>query len=441
MQSILALELYPNNPRVEDIVQSIVVLDSFQSLMGYDPSPCVDYIAKNYSQPSNPRLEVYMIAMLFKVQHVIPNAEHLLSQAEKNFDSFDDPLVKYLLTGTCTGSFNLFVGIYFYCHYDIPRAMQFLRTALQLAVASKECLVVQKIANCEDEVGNLLAARSNAQKAQKLMRLEGHMYYQSLGLEIEAQARELLCQFLNLAEITIITGEKLDHIAQILNDQKEILDSMHNFAGMAFCDLVMAEFHICHGHTAAAQTLFLHHAQSEIKEIAQVSLERLASLKNWGATAIGWVSQWAHVFLAHAFKCQNKLAVHKAWSSMGHILLTMGDLNTTQSLFTVALEGFTWMDVHCSRVECMSHLGEIIEQRGDLEEAISCFKAARPLFEHSSQAKDVEPMDSLIRGLEEEIERGHDTQVTYLSALNAPSQDIVQPLVEMEDGLANSAVV
>jgi hypothetical protein len=65
-------------------------------MMGYSPSSCINYIAKNYSQPNNPRLEVYMIAMLFKVQlqHVIPNVEHLLSQAEKNFDSFDDPLVK-----------------------------------------------------------------------------------------------------------------------------------------------------------------------------------------------------------------------------------------------------------------------------------------------------------------------------------------------------------
>jgi hypothetical protein len=96
MQSILTLELYPSNPRLEDIVHSITRLNDFRILMGYSPSPCINYIAKNYSQPSNPRLEVYMIAMLFKVQqqHVIPNAEHLLSQAEKNFDSFDDPVVK-----------------------------------------------------------------------------------------------------------------------------------------------------------------------------------------------------------------------------------------------------------------------------------------------------------------------------------------------------------
>jgi hypothetical protein len=114
---------------------------------------------------------------------------------------------------------------------------------------------------------------------------------------------------LNLAEITIITGENLDHIAQVLMDQQKIFATVYNSLGIASCDLVMAEFHLCHGHTAATQTLFLYHTQSEIKEIASIGLEQLASLKNWRVTAIGWVSRWAHVFLAHTFKCQNKLAV------------------------------------------------------------------------------------------------------------------------------------
>jgi hypothetical protein len=119
----------------------------------------------------------------------------------------------------------------------------------------------------------------------------------------------------------------------------------------------------------------------------------------------------------------------------------MEDLNTAQSLFTVALEGFTWMDVHRSRAECMLHLGEISRWRGDLEEAISSFKAARPLFQCSSQVKDVEHIDSLVRSLEEEMERGHDTKLTYLSTLNVPTQNIVRPPAEMEDGSANPVVV
>jgi hypothetical protein len=84
-----------------------------------------------------------------------------------------------------------------------------------LAVASKkiylEWYVVHRISLCELEAGNNLAAQSNAQRCQKLARLEGNMIHESFVLEVEAvvywrigahkktialctQARELLCQ-------------------------------------------------------------------------------------------------------------------------------------------------------------------------------------------------------------------------------------------------------
>ncbi|KAJ7890110.1 hypothetical protein B0H14DRAFT_2561385 [Mycena olivaceomarginata] len=490
MQSIFALELYSNNPQLEDIVSSIVTLNDFRIIMGYRPSPCMDYIAENYSQPSNPRLEVHMITLLFKVHqqlHSIPNAEHLLRKAEKNLDSFDDPMLK------CR--FFSRVGYYFRHNGNILRTRRFLRTALELAVTSKdicqECNVVHTIALCELDAGNHLAAQINARRSQKLARLGGNMLLESLGLRAEAlvyldigayqntialfhQARELLRRcgrkgsetdynflftiadtyylkseyneaqeiymqiknatsdqehlilhaiaVLNLAEITIITGKNLDHVAQTLNDKKKILATMHHSVGMASCDIVMAELHLHKDHnTLAAQALLLQYTQSVDREITSYSLERLANLKHWGITAIGWVSRWTTVFLAHTFKYHNNLTVHKALSSMGHILWAMGDLSTAESLFTVALEGFTWMDVHRSRAECMLHLGEISQQKGDFEEAISSFKAARPLFERSSQVKDVEHVDSLVRSLEEEIERGHSTKVAYLSTLDVPT--------------------
>ncbi|KAJ7816671.1 hypothetical protein B0H14DRAFT_2602475 [Mycena olivaceomarginata] len=380
MQSILALELYSNNPRMEDIVWSIVTLNDFRMVMGYSPSPCMDYITKNYSQPSNPRLEVFMIAFLFDMWwlHIIPNVEQWLSKAETNLDSFDDPVVK------CR--FYSYVGDYFSNHDNIPRARQFFHTALELAVMSK---------NIRQEC-HVKLARSTKQ-----------------------------CT-------------KIPEAGKVLTDQKKIFATMHFSSGVPMCDLVMAELHFHKGHnTLAAQALLLQYAQSVDIAVRSYSLERLANLKNWGITAIGWVPQWTTVSLAYAFKCQNNVAVHKALSSMGHILLAFGDLNTAQSLFIVALEGFTWMDVHRSRAECMLHLGEISHQKGDFEEAISSFKAARPLFERSFQVKDVKHVDSLVRGLEEEIEQGHNTKVTYLSTLNVPTQDIVRLAAEMEDGSAN----
>jgi hypothetical protein len=47
----------------------------------------------------------------------------------------------------------------------------------------------------------------------------------------------------------------------------------------------------------------------------------------------------------------------------------------------------------------------------------------------------------LIRGLEEEMERGHVTKVAYHSTLNVPGQDIVLSPTEMEDGFTNTVVI
>ncbi|KAJ7889476.1 hypothetical protein B0H14DRAFT_2561678 [Mycena olivaceomarginata] len=406
--------------------------------------PVREYMQQHYpasqsfiQSPSNPRLEVFMIAFLFDMWwlHIIPNVEQWLSKAETNLDSFDDPVVK------CR--FYSYVGDYFSNHDNIPRARQFFHTALELAVMSKnirqECHVVHKIANCELHARNWLAAQSNAQRSQKLASEVQEIYMQIKNATSDQKPSIMhSVAVVNIAEIAIIRGENLDHIEQVLTDQKKIFATMHFSSGVPMCDLVMAESHFHKGHnTLAAQALLLQYAQSVDIAVRSYSLERLANLKNWGITAIGWVPQWTTVSLAYAFKCQNNVAVHKALSSMGHILLAFGDLNTAQSLFIVALEGFTWMDVHRSRAECMLHLCEISHQKGDFEEAISSFKAARPLFERSFQVKDVKHVDSLVRGLEEEIEQGHNTKVTYLSTLNVPTQDIVRLAAEMEDGSAN----
>jgi predicted negative regulator of RcsB-dependent stress response len=96
---------------------------------------------------------------------------------------------------------------------------------------------------------------------------------------------------------------------------------------------------------------------------------------------------------AHAQKLQQKLEPHKALQFLGDIFLANGDEETANTLFTVALEGFTQMDVHQSRAQCMLHLGDFAKERGDLLTAARLWAEARPLFERSVQAKDVSQID------------------------------------------------
>jgi hypothetical protein len=65
----------------------------------------------------------------------------------------------------------------------------------------------------------------------------------------------------------------------------------------------------------------------------------------------------------------------------------MEEEDTAQTLFSVAFDGFTYMDIHRSRGECMLRLGDLANKRGDLMGATELWRAAQPLFERSLQAK------------------------------------------------------
>jgi hypothetical protein len=65
------------------------------------------------------------------------------------------------------------------------------------------------------------------------------------------------------------------------------------------------------------------------------------------------MSSWTTVYLAHSIKFKEKLGINKALQFLGDIFLVQADEDTAVSLFSAALEGFTYMDVHRSRAECM----------------------------------------------------------------------------------------
>ncbi|KAJ7841100.1 hypothetical protein B0H14DRAFT_2587111 [Mycena olivaceomarginata] len=498
MHNILTLGLHPSSPRMDEIFTAAVTLSDFRILMGYSPSPIINHITKNYSQPENPRLEVRMITQLFTMHHPIEDIESLMSQVEKNLQQFEDPLVKCLFYNRA--------GAYFQSYNNIPRARKFLHTALEIAVSCKiiwqECDILHKVAMCDLKSGKYHIAKMNALRSQKLAKLEGNMHLETFGLHIEAlacqaigeynlaltlchQARKLLslcgldqCEtdyyilvamgktyylkseyikaqqihmqikhttsdqersiahalaVVNLSEITIITGEDIDHIPQILEDTKKIFAAIHHFTGMSFCDLAMAELHLRKEQTVTAKTLLFQYTHSSDSEIFRYSLERLANLKNWGLAATEWVSRWATVFLAFGFKWQDRMSVYKALCSVGDIFLANNDSITAFSLFIVALEGFTVMDVHRSRAECMLRLGCISHQRANFQEAILYWKAAQPLFDHSSQAKDVSHIDFLVENLKEEVESRDGNGIKHLSTLNVPVHGIVREVDHLPD--------
>jgi hypothetical protein len=160
-------------------------------------------------------------------------------------------------------------------------------------------------------------------------------------------------------------------------------------------------------------------------------LERLGDASRWSAN----MSSWTTVFLVHSVQRREKLGIHKALQFLGDAFLAQDDGHTAINLFTVALEGFTYMDVHRSRAECMLRLGDISKGQDDLLKALELWTTARPLFEQSSQAKQVENIDQRLGGVSEDVLEQHRKNLAHLAELTAPLEtvDEINDLSDIED--------
>ncbi|KAJ7236495.1 hypothetical protein C8J57DRAFT_1247740 [Mycena rebaudengoi] len=90
------------------------------------------------------------------------------------------------------------------------------------------------------------------------------------------------------------------------------------------------------------------------------------------------------------------------------------------NLFAVALEGITYMDVHCSRAQCMLRLGDLAKKRGEISTAIEFWKSARRLFERSLQLLDQLSISNEVRFDVEEVEEAEEEIGTDVAKAMVP---------------------
>jgi hypothetical protein len=100
-------------------------------------------------------------------------------------------------------------------------------------------------------------------------------------------------------------------------------------------------------------------------------------------------------------KCGEKLALHKALLFLGDVYIANKDEDTANNLYTVALEGFTYMGIHQSQAQTMLRLGDLAHKRGQSTHTISLWTVAQPLFEQSLQAKHITQIDSRLLAAEQ----------------------------------------
>jgi hypothetical protein len=213
-----------------------------------------------------------------------------------------------------------------------------------------------------------------------------------------------------------------------------MLDTVGDVEGVAICDVNLADLRLREGNSLAANTILKRciKVSLEYSQIQTYCLERLGNTSFWGS--LDGMSNWTIVFLVHSLKRKEKLGICKALKFLSDGCLSQNDEQTAISLFTVALEGFTEMDVHCSRAECMLRLGDICMGHGNLLKAVELWEGARPLFECSSQAKQVQHISERVANIGEDVLQQHRNNLARLAELNA----LAGTVEELEDDLSDN---
>ncbi|KAJ7762222.1 hypothetical protein B0H16DRAFT_1688309 [Mycena metata] len=262
--------------------------------------------------------------------------------------------------------------------------------------------------NCQAAVHALKSEYAHActLARQLLQTYQGeHRHYEGLSL-------------INIAGIEVLMGAPYDMIQQKIDTSHAMLKKARDKILITACDTIQADLNLREGDMSCS--LFskcLKAALGRDSQIVSYCLERLADVTRWSAHHD---PLWSIVFLAHSLKAKDKLGIHKALQFIGNVYLRERDEVTAVNLFTIALEGFTFMDVHRSRAECMVQLGDIAKKNGALLKALELWEAARPLFERSSQAKRVQDLDERVGDISEEVKEQHQRNLARLAELNVP---------------------
>ncbi|KAJ7462859.1 hypothetical protein FB451DRAFT_1494894 [Mycena latifolia] len=257
----------------------------------------------------------------------------------------------------------------------------------------------------------------------------------------EAATQEPYCYawaLLSIAQLDIIIGASKQDVLSNLDQAKALFNVQryqyyNEVSAKIYCNIQLGKLHLREGEILTANCILQTGLKSTWGNDAQGALlcmESFANIKSWPESDFRWASGWAVVYLGYAKKLGNKIALHQALQFLGDVFQAEGDSSTSSSLFTVALEGFTWMDIHRSRAECMLRLGDLGKGHGEVVKAIELWKTARPLFERSSQLKQVTQIDERLAATPNNVLEETTDSLTYHGQLNAPIAAVLEETYE-----------
>jgi tetratricopeptide (TPR) repeat protein len=267
---------------------------------------------------------------------------------------------------------------------------------------------------CGMSGGDLYSGMITAQAENHLLKSEYSEARNTYSQMVEATSPEksavsYAISLLNIALIDTMIGADTKDVNSGVDKARKIFRDRNLGQNIKLCSVLQAAIEFREENFTLAKIKFqecLYSVWGADHEAESFCLERLADIRAWPVD--GWCYQWPAIYLGHAYKSKDKLAIHKAFIFLGDMFNADKDEETASNLYMIALDGFTHMDVHCSQAKCMIRLGDLAKGQGYISKAIALWKAAQPLFESSSQAKEGAQIDSRFLAVEK------DQQIAFL---------------------------
>ncbi|KAJ7155781.1 hypothetical protein C8R46DRAFT_1041134 [Mycena filopes] len=457
LDEILQWGLQRESLDLAETIESTTSLDSFYRITRAASTYLLNKIPLDLCGPRQRVLHIIGCLRNFPSQI---QTQQLVAEGISQFEHFQEPVLEAKLYRTAARS-SAISGLWI-------QELQFREKALALSKSTEhdpaiQCYCLSEIAGSKwmrassASVGDYLHAMTEIYEGKELLVFCGmtssELYYSFLAFEAEihlhkseyAEARRLYATnlqnsgldpssypytvtLLNIAQVDILIGTRKELVHQDLQTVYKISSSSHYLRGIIWCDLLLGHLELREGNPTSARVLIQDRLKANLgmdNEAILYGLEQLADVTQW-PTEFHGQSKWPVVYLCQAHKTQSRLGLSNALLFTADIF--KDDEATAQSLLTVALEEFTFMDIHRCRAQCMMRLGDFAQKQGRATEAAELWKSARPLFERSLQAKDVACIDGRLGALEQQ-------SITKLTTLHAPITLLMDNLSEQNSNV------
>ncbi|KAJ7715955.1 hypothetical protein B0H16DRAFT_1477039 [Mycena metata] len=495
IQNILHNGLRQEYPNVVDVIYCACRFNHFSWRIGRGATTLLEDISNLLPSLGDHQLKGYIITQLFTSwrNHPTSHPDSLIVEALNHFKYFDDADLQgyyYIQHNSIPTALQ-----------HIQSALSIAQADRNLR---RQCDALNTLGQLEIHAGDHAAGRAHAHEVQRLAKLSGDLWREaralyneaiclaSLGeypeciaqssrgrailglcglshgdldyslMAIQAEVHKFKSEYvkahniqnqlqdtanatyqhayglMNIAEIEVLMGVSKTEIQKKIETSQVIFRASKNTMLTIACDATQADLNLREGDMSS--TLFCKCLQlGKYSEVVSYCLERLADIRRWEGSR--HPTFWPAVFLAHSLKAKERLGIYKALQFLGDVFLRENDEATSISLFTLALEGFTQMDVHRSRAECMIQLGDISNKHGALLRALEFWETARPLFECSSQAKRVQHIDTRLAGIGGDVKEQYKQNLARVTELNTPTRMVEEVDVDLfEDKLKKEEV-